>query len=179
MQGIGFSIDPPWPTIQYLLPTFATNFPLGEGGLSINSTTGQLTGTPEIVGNFAVGICVEEYRNGEFLGTVRQDIAINVVPCTPLLTADLAAETTDVQNRAIYQLCNENTLTIESLSGPPESITDYKWYIDHPDQPLLSNDENPTFNFEQPGVFDGYLVVNPDSLCNDTCLLYTSDAADE
>ena len=162
------SIDPPWPVIQYLLPTYATNFPLGQGGLAINPTTGQLTGTPEIVGNFVVGICVEEYRNGEYLGTIRQDIAMNVVPCTPLLTADLEAETTDAQNRAIYQLCNENTLTIENLSGPPESITGYKWYIDHPDQPLVSNDENPTFNFEQPGVYDGYLVVNPDSLCNDT-----------
>jgi len=164
----GFPPNPPWATVQYLLPTYATNYPLGQGGLEINPSTGQLTGTPQLTGNFAVGICVEEYRNGEFLGTIRQDIAINVVACTPLLTADLEAETTDLQNRAVYQLCNENTLTIQNLSGPPESVTDHEWYIDYPDQPLTSNLETPTFTFDQPGVFYGYLVVNPDSICNDT-----------
>ena len=165
---MGLTQNPPWPTVQYLLPTYATNYPLGQGGLEINSSTGQLTGTPQFVGSFAVGICVEEYRNGDFLGTVRQDIAINVVACTPLLTADLEAETTDSQNRAIYQLCNENTLTIQHLSEPSESITDFEWYIDYPDQPLMSNEEIPTFTFDQLGVFYGHLVINPDSLCNDT-----------
>jgi len=167
-KTMGFTRNPPWPTIQYLLPTYATNYPLGQGGLEINSSTGQLTGTPQVVGSFAVGICVEEYRNGAFLGTIRQDIAINVVACTPLLTADLEAETTDSQNRAVYQLCNENTLTIQHLSEPPESITDFEWYIDYPDQPLTSNEEIPTFIFDQPGVFYGHLVINPDSICNDT-----------
>jgi len=168
MLGSVVAVDPPWPTIQYFLPTYATNYPLGQGGLEINPSTGQLTGTPQITGNFAVGICVEEYRNGEFLGTIRQDIAINVVACTPLLTADLEAETTDPQNRAVYQLCNENTLTIQHLSESSESITNFEWYIDYPDQPLISNDEIPTFTFDQPGVFYGHLVINPDSICNDT-----------
>lgn len=165
---MGLTQNPPWPTIQYLLPTYATNYPLGQGGLAINPTTGQLTGTPQITGNFAVGICVEEYRNGQFLGTIRQDIAINVVACSPLLTADLESETTDYQNRAVYQLCNENALTIQNLSSPSESITDYEWFIDYPDQPLTSNLETPTFIFDQTGVFYGHLVVNPDSICNDT-----------
>ncbi len=162
------SLVPPYSTVQYLLPTYATNYPLGQGGLVINPSTGELTGTPQITGNFAVGICVDEYRNGQFLGTIRQDIAINVVACTPLLTADLASETTDPQDRAVYQLCNENSLTIQNLSSPSESITDYEWYIDYPDQPLTSNLETPTFTFDQPGIFYGHLVVNPDSLCNDT-----------
>ena len=165
---MGLTQNPPWPTIQYILPTYSTNFPLGQGGFDINPNTGQLTGTPQIVGSFAVGICVEEYQNGEFLSTVRQDIAINVVACTPLLTADLEAETTDSQNRAVYQLCNENSLTIQHLSESSGSITDFEWYIDYPDQPLVSNDEVPTFTFDQSGVFYGHLVINPDSLCNDT-----------
>ncbi len=159
---------PPWPAVPYILPTYATNYPLGQGGLEINPSTGQLTGTPQFVGVFAVGICVEEYRNGAFLGAVRQDIAINVVACTPLLTANLEAENTDSENRAVYQLCNENTLTIQHLSESTEPITDFEWYIDYPGQPLISNDEVPTFTFDQPGVFYGHLVVNPDSLCNDT-----------
>ncbi len=165
---IGFLKHPPWPTVDFLLPTYATNYPLGQGGLLINPSTGQLTGTPQIIGNFSVGICVEEYRNGFHIGTIRQDIAINVVPCTPLLTADIAAENTDAQNRAIYQLCNENTLTIQNLSSPPESIIDYEWYIEYPDAPLVSDDENPTFTFDRSGQFYGHLVINPDSLCNDT-----------
>jgi len=157
-----------WPAVQYLLPTYATNYPLGQGGLFINSATGQLTGTPATVGNFAVGICVEEYRDGAYLGTVRQDITVSVVPCTPYLSATLQAETTDPQDHAVYQLCNENTLTLNQVSEPPELIFDYQWYIDYPGQPLISTEENPTFTFDQPGVFYGHLVVNPDSTCNDT-----------
>lgn len=166
--GNGVSFDPPWPTVQYLLPTYATNYPLGQGGLSIDPITGQLSGTPQFVGEFTVGICVEEYRNGVYLSTVRQDIAISVVPCTPLLEANLSAETFDTGGRAVYQLCNENTLTLTNLSGPEEVVTSYEWYVDYPDQPLQSTDKHPTFIFDQPGVFQGHLVANPDSSCSDT-----------
>lgn len=60
----------------------------GTDALKINSKTGLITGTPTIIGQFLVGVLVEEYRNGKLISVVRRDFEYNVRPCVPPPVAD-------------------------------------------------------------------------------------------
>ncbi len=166
--GFPIVLGAPYPNVQFLQPIYSADFPLGQGNLAIDSSTGQLYGTPDLIGNFVLGICMEEYRDGVFLGTTIQDITLSVVACSPSFQAEIEAIAFDDAGKSIYHLCNESNLTFQNLSSLTGSITDYKWFIDHPDQPMTSTLENPTFTFDQSGTFNGHMVVNPDSLCSDT-----------
>ena len=166
--GFPIVLGAPYPEVQFLQPTYSADFPLGQGNLTIDSITGQLSGSPDLIGNFVVGICIVEYRDGTFLGITIQDITISVVACSPSFQAEIEATALNNIRQNTYNLCNESTIAFYNLSSPLESITDYKWFIDQPNQPMISTLENPTFTFDQSGIFNGHMVVNPDSLCSDT-----------
>lgn len=57
------------------------NFMNAKPKLKIDSKTGELTCVPRRLGQYAVGICVEEYRNGVLLSTVTRDFQFNVINC--------------------------------------------------------------------------------------------------
>lgn len=163
-----FDIGPPFNTVQYILPTYSAEYPLGQGGLSIDPNTGELGGFPTIQGQFVVGICVDEYRNGVHLGTTRQDMIISVVPCTPLFEGDLASDEITADDQHVFYLCNESALTITNLSSPTENIVGYYWELSTNGMIQTSTDEHPTFYFEEAGAYPGWMVINPDSTCTDT-----------
>lgn len=71
---------PPYPVVVWDFP-FNANDPLGGVPLSIDPTTGLLTGTPNQIGQFVVGVCVSEFRNGVLLGTYLRDFQFNVSQC--------------------------------------------------------------------------------------------------
>ncbi len=77
-----FQADPPpYNYVTFIFP-YSGSFPLSSSPvLSINSQTGLLTGTPNYVGQFVVGICVSEYRNGQLLSTNKRDFQFNVTNC--------------------------------------------------------------------------------------------------
>ncbi len=63
---------------------YSGNFPFGPNGLSlINSSTGVTTFKASQVGNYAVAIDLEEYRNGILLSVTRLDLQVLVINCTP------------------------------------------------------------------------------------------------
>ena len=74
--------NPPYPTVIWQNPYGLTNMIGGNPPLSINSSTGEITGMPNQVGTYLIGVCVEEYRNGALLSTVRRDFEVNVRVCT-------------------------------------------------------------------------------------------------
>ena len=77
--------DPPYPVVTYTTGFSYTN-PFGSTlPLEINAQTGLLTGFPEIVGQYVVGVCVSEYRNGQLLSTNRRDFQFNVADCEVIL----------------------------------------------------------------------------------------------
>ena len=63
------------------LPPYSLNNVLGGQPLTIDPKTGFLTGVPNTIGNFVVGVCVEEYRKGRLLSTTRRDFQYNVADC--------------------------------------------------------------------------------------------------
>jgi hypothetical protein len=73
---------PPYTLIQFVAPATATQPVPGNPALAINSQTGMITGIATTAGQYVVGICVSEYRNGQLLSVVRRDYQFNLTNCS-------------------------------------------------------------------------------------------------
>jgi len=70
---------PPYASVPFNSPYSAT-YPLPTNPpLTINSTTGVITGTPNLTGQFVLGIKVTEWRNGIPINSIRRDMTVKVV----------------------------------------------------------------------------------------------------
>jgi gliding motility-associated-like protein len=67
-------VDPPY-SIDYPITTVSGVFPF-------DTETGQMTFTPDIEQTCVVAVLVEEYRDGEWIGSTMRDIQIIVGPCS-------------------------------------------------------------------------------------------------
>ena len=88
--------NPPFANVNWVTPPYGLNnmlngLPGGEP-LQIDAQTGLLTGIPNTVGQFVVGICVEEYRNGSIISTTRRDFQFNVGICGQTVSSFFAPE---------------------------------------------------------------------------------------
>jgi Secretion system C-terminal sorting domain len=104
------SFPPPFLPIPYA-PTYSATRPMtGVPPLSIDSLTGRIIGRPDIIGQFIVTICVEEYRNNVLLGKIYRDFQFNVVPCQSPPTGGLAAPVllTPLHNSTLPAFININ-----------------------------------------------------------------------
>ena len=61
------SFPPPFDTVRWNSPTYSLDNLLGGVPLEIDPLTGLMTATPNIIGQFVVGVCVDEYRDGVLL----------------------------------------------------------------------------------------------------------------
>lgn len=62
-------------------PGFSTNDALGSGNLTIDAATGVMTGIPNMLGQFVVGVKVQEYRDGVLVSETLRDFQFNVINC--------------------------------------------------------------------------------------------------
>ena len=74
---------PPYVDVPYVAGFSWDNPMTADPSLSIDPSTGELTCTPTMPGQYAIGICVEEYRDGVLLSMVRRDFQFNVTTCEP------------------------------------------------------------------------------------------------
>ncbi len=164
-----FYFLPPYPLAPYLTPEYTYLTPLGPSSeFSINPTTGELTGYASEVGKYLCGISVSDYYNGQYLSTLHRDIVLNVIPCTPKVYADIAADSITPQGDYFIRGCNTTDLQLTNLSQHPDSITDFFWLIDG----QLYTDWDPLLvNFPGSGIYTGALFLNPGQECADTAQL--------
>ena len=162
-------------TIPYLAPNYTNINPLGfssEQGIntsvSIDSMSGLINGVPTIAGIFVISVVVEEYRDGQLLGTIRRDFQHQVVRCDRAINAII----TDIETN----ICDEGSVTFEHESTPPEFIEQVLWDFDLLDgtRATATTDEIdvdfPTF-----GNYEGKLFVNLNSEnCADSATINVS-----
>jgi len=149
---------PPYDEVNWVEPTYGVDNVLGAGReLTINPETGFIVGRPALQGQFVVGVCVEEYRNGELLSVMRRDFQYNVGMCR---------ETEAVISAPEVQ-CENLTVNFESLS---QDFDELVWNFDFPnsDSAFISREENPTFTYPDTGRYTVQLVANPGRTCADT-----------
>jgi len=171
-NGVGPNPDlpPPYAAVNFNAPTYTALNPLGTAsGLSINATTGILTGTPNIVGQFVVGICVSEYRNGVLMSLVRRDFQFNVTTCQILVSARLQAP--QENGVYVYNSCGDYSLLFANQSVQQQNIANFRWEFDLGGPPTLVNQWNAAVTFPGPGNYSGRLYLNSGAICPDTAYL--------
>ncbi len=156
---------PPYLSVPFASP-YSASYPMASNpAISINPSTGNLTGVPTILGQWVVGVCVSEYRNGILIGTHHRDFQFNVISCPFVVTAGILSETTTNSGQGTGY-CNGFTI---SYSNNSFNGTTYHWDFGDPNTTTdTSNAYNPTYTFSTVGVYTVTLIVNPGSPCGDT-----------
>lgn len=126
------------------------NFLGGASPLEIDPETGIITATPNLIGQFLVGVCVDEYRDGELISSIKRDFEYNVRECIPGPEASFTTESNPI--------CNGLEVAFTNTSIETNA---FEWFFDYPntDPAFTSTDENPTFTFPADGVYNVRLVA--------------------
>jgi gliding motility-associated-like protein len=147
---------PPYPSLSHAFG-FSASSPMGAG-VSLNGSTGIISGTAPASGIYVITVAVMEKRQGQIINIHRKDLHIKVAPCT-IAAADLQPE---------YITCDGFNLTFFNRSNSP-LIRTYFW--DFGLQGITadtSNQERPTFVFPDTGTFKVMLITNRGQECSDT-----------
>lgn len=152
---------PPYTTIPFVAPATPSQPVPGTPALAINPQTGMITGVATTAGQYVVGICVSEYRNGQLLSVVRRDYQFNVTNCIINTVADMVTQLEDPQ---LY--CDGRTLT---FTPQTTGALTYFWnFGDTTTAADTSSQAYPTYTFPDTGTYTVTLIINPGLVCTDT-----------
>ncbi len=130
---------------------------LGGDPLRIDSKTGALYAVPNAIGQYLLGVQVQEYRNGVLLSTVYRDYEVSIIDCANLVDAAIKAPSLQCDN-----------LTVNFVN---ESINSKKqeWFFDFDrNKNARSTEFSPTYRYTDTGTYKVALVITLDSMCFDT-----------
>ncbi|HKL02046.1 MAG TPA: PKD domain-containing protein [Cryomorphaceae bacterium] len=153
---------PPYEEVDWA-PGFNAEDPItGNPGLSIDPITGELTGVPTVLGQYVVGVCVEEWRDGVLLSVNTRDFQFNVAVCEPTSEAI-------IQEPAIEDLCDDLTFEFENESAMSNT---FLWDFGDPTtDDDISTSYNATYTYPDTGVYVVTLITNAGFFCSDTATL--------
>lgn len=171
----GFRPDPacppPYFDVPFILPDYSALQPIpGAPPVTINSSTGQLTGLPNVQGQFTVGLCVSEYRNGVLMSVVRRDFQFNITMCEDRLNSGVEGQDVEQQaNTFFINSCGERTIEFINTSTIEEFIEEYRWEFLVDGAIWDYSTKDVTVTFPDYGTYQGHLILNPNNdLCKDT-----------
>lgn len=148
---------PPYTSVPYNFSYFGST-PLGSG-VTINNSTGLITGIAPTSGIYVVTVCVNEIRNGVIIATQRKDLQIKAGDC------DVAAAVLNPQ----YITCDGFTMDFFNLSNSP-IINSYFWDFGDPASGgnNTSASPTPTHTYSTAGEYTVKLVTNRNQECSDS-----------
>lgn len=137
---------------------FNPGYPIASNpAFVIDPITGQMSGTATQLGQFVIGVCVSEYRDGVLINTTNRDFQFNVTICDPNIMASGPAD---------FEFCVGESVQFEnnSING-----TFFHWDFGVPGITTdTSSLETPSFTYTSSGVYQVMLVANPGWPCADT-----------
>lgn len=149
-------LAPPYQEVIWLDPPYNLSNILGGDPLSIDPHSGFMTGIPNTIGNFVVGVCVDEFRDGALLSTTRRDFQYNVADCGEPNAAFFLPE---IQ-------CD--TLEVKFLNQSSNSSS-FQWYFDwENDLSQNSTLPSPAHVYPDTGLYTIALIAAPGLPCADT-----------
>ncbi|WP_229212573.1 T9SS type B sorting domain-containing protein [Dyadobacter soli] len=98
----------------------------GSPPLAIDENTGLITVKPSEEGQYFIGISIDEYRNGQKIGSVSFYYTLTVVDCNQQQVWDknIYKDTTAVQTLA---LCEGSEATLTSKQSFPDPQPEFQW----------------------------------------------------
>lgn len=130
-----------------------------DPGLAIDPITGELTVHPTLLGSYAVGVRVREFRNGELLSASIRDVRFDVVACDAFIASVIADQT--VEDR-----CSGLTMPFTN-----ESINGQIWHWDFGVAGTTADTSDlmdPEWTYADTGTYTITLIANPGWPCADT-----------
>ena len=163
---------PPYHDVVFNAPTYSATNPLGvTSTMSINPLTGFISGYPTLTGQFVVGICVREYRNGILLSILRRDFQFNVVNCEASVEASIQSDAVVNGKEFILNSCGNNTITFINESTIEQFIKTYRWTFDINGTTVQRTTRDATITFPGVGNYKGIMIVNEGEQCGDTAYI--------
>ena len=133
---------------------FNDQFPFGNGATSLDPITGVFQATPDVIGQYQFGICVDEYRNGVLIGSSLRDFQINVGECT---SPEVSFESPSVS-------CGD-TVNFNNTSLGNRFLWDFGDLSTIMD---TSTQKNPFYVYPDTGMYAVTLIISPNDTCRDT-----------
>lgn len=169
---------PPYGTATFLLPNYSISQPLGAAAnMVLDPVTGKLTLRPLVVGQFVVGICIKEFKNGKILSEITRDFQFNVAACEDLVTAEVntnapGTSIESTEDLLLVESCFNKRILFNNSSTSAFGDPTYLWEFDIDGGKLQDNSENAVINFPDIGTFEGRMIINPDAgTCSDTAFI--------
>ncbi|MFO0358527.1 MAG: PKD domain-containing protein [Sphingobacteriaceae bacterium] len=155
-----FASPPPYASVIYKSP-YSSNYAVASNpSLTIDPNTGLLQGKPNLLGKYVVGVCVEEWRNGNLLSKHYRDFQFNIKTCTVSIVAAIADQS---------QQCQGLTINFTNQSINQSISPTYVWNFGDPNTLAdTSRIKDPTYTYQDTGIYNVTLIVNPGALCTDT-----------
>ena len=158
---------PPFTPITFS-PPFSAIYPLASNPpIAINPATGFMTAVPNQVGQYVVGVCVREYRNGVLIGVHQRDFQFNVTACLTNTQAGFSLNTNlQVEPDGSFFICGDLPVNFTNSSV---NATTFAWDFGVSGiNTDVSNAYQPQYTFPGPGVYQIQLISNPGFFCADT-----------
>lgn len=164
------SYPPPFTPITFKNP-YSPTYPIASNPpVSIDPHTGLLTVIPTQLGQYVVGICVKEYRNGVLLTTHQRDFQFNITPCATNSTAKMSLTADFVPDPfGSFERCGNFQVQFYNNS---QNASFYHW--DFGVQGIntdTSTAYQPVYTYPGEGVYTIRLIANPGYFCADTTYL--------
>ena len=154
-SGCPYAIPPPpYAAVPWVAP-YNGAYPMSASpAMAIDHHTGLLTGTPNMIGQWVVAVCVSEYRNGHLLNVNKRDFQFNVTNCPVVATSVIPSQTTFCfgYNVNFDQAC-VNAFSYHWDFGDPSTTAD------------TSNIANPTWVYADSGTYVVTLTINMGTPC--------------
>ncbi len=150
---------PPYNAVPYAAG-YSASSPMGPG-VTINPTTGIISGIAPGAGSFVITVCINEWRNGAIINTHRKDFILKVADCD-FVAAQLPLS-------AVF--CDD--FNVGFANQTPTSLI-HSWHWDFGINGSLtdtSNSESPSFTYADTGLYNIKLVVNPGEPCSDSATM--------
>ena len=137
-----FPLPPPYSTVIWIPPYTTQNQINSAPAVVLNSTSGMITGTPNRIGQWVVGVCVKEYRNKKLISRNIRDFQFNVTPCPNIQVSAILSQT---------KFCFG--MTVDFINTSLNSVS-YFWDFG---DPFSTNDTSslfaPSYTYSQAGTY--------------------------
>lgn len=141
-------LDPPYGLIDYYVGYSGVQPIPGNPSLSLNPTTGLLTGSPIEIGAFIIGIKISEFRDGVLVSETIRDIRIFIFDCG--------------ENQADFEVTDHICDGIDSFEfiSYSSDVQSYLWDFGLPGDSDTSNLEFPKFVYSENGNYMVTFIAN-------------------